>query len=104
MTGQSTASVCAAAAATQEHAATLEAERKRVCQVLRGWEVWPVARHRPPGIRWCGKPGGHPEAVAWGDTGDELIEQARDWAAARQPGGGRSVPAASQLPSAEPVA
>lgn len=71
-------------AGAPQAADSLEAERARVKGELPGWDAWYQRIHLPRGIRWCGKPADHPIAVAWGDSGDELIENARAWIARQE--------------------
>lgn len=59
--------------------AALAEERARIQGQLPGWDVWWVPIAVPRGTRWCGRPAGHPVSVAQGDSGDELIKNARAW-------------------------
>ena len=65
---------------------SLAKEQARIQQLMPGWDVWYVLIHQPHGVRWCGRPAGHPVAAAEGGTGDELIGNARAWAESQEAG------------------
>lgn len=43
-----------------------------------GWEAWYVVTVQQ-GIRWCGRPVGHPRGVCDAGSPDALVEQAKAW-------------------------